>query len=74
MKKLIFLIVGLAIVSGLVYYALTLQPKPNETQTSNLPGISEDTSLTTIDSELNSTEVPDFDQEIQALDQSINQL
>jgi len=33
-----------------------------------------DNSLTTIDQELQATELEDFDQEIQALDQSINQL
>jgi hypothetical protein len=73
MKKIIFLIIGLGLVGGLVYYALTLPPKLNETQTSNLP-ISEDTSLTTIDSELNESQLQDFDQEIQGLDKSINQL
>ena len=79
MKKIVLLIFGLALVFGLGYAAL--QPKTDETKTTGEPEetteiieLSEDDSLTTIDSELSATELSDFDQEIQALDQSINQL
>ena len=84
MKKLTLLIFPLALVGGLFYFFN--QPKPDETKTTNEEGaeeliapavspvLSEDDSLTTIDTELSVTELQDFDQEIQALDKSINQL
>lgn len=84
MKKLILIILGLALAGGLVYWSG--QKRPDETKTQGLPApagepeaittplVSEDDSLTTIDSELSATELEDFDQEIEALDESINQL
>lgn len=82
MKKLTLLIFALALVGGLVY--LFNQPKQDETKTQGepetvtapamSPAISTDDSLATIDTELSAIELEDFDQEIQALDKSINQL
>ena len=82
MKKLTLLIFALALVGGLFYFFN--QPQPDETKTQSeseeliapavSPALSEDDSLTTIDAELSATELQDFDQEIQALDESINQL
>ena len=69
MKKLILIILGLALAGSLFYFLS--QPRPDETKTQGEP---EDDSLTTIDQELSATELQDFDQEIQALDKSINQL
>lgn len=78
MKKLILTILGLALAGGLFYFIS--QPKPDETKTTGepemitAPAVSQDTDLTTIESELTATELEDFDQEINELDQSINQL
>ena len=78
MKKLIPIILGLALAGGLFYFLS--QPRPDETKTQGepeevtTPAVSEDDSLTTIDQDLSATELEDFDQEIQALDKSINQL
>lgn len=78
MKKLILILVSLAIVGGVFYFIS--RPKPDETKTVSepealtLPAVSEDTDLTTIDQELQATELGDFDKEINELDQSINQL
>ena len=82
MKKITLLIFALALVAGLFYFFN--QPKPDETKTQSeseeliapavRPTVSENDSLTTIDAELSATELQDFDQEIQALDESINQL
>lgn len=68
MKKLFLLILGLGIIAGLFYFST--KPTVDETKTEGEP----EESLTTIDQELSATELEDFDQEIQALDQSINQL
>ena len=78
MKKIALIILGLALIGSLFYFLN--QPKTDETKTTGepeaitAPAVSEDTSLTTIDAELSATELEDFDQEIQALDKSINQL
>lgn len=79
MKKIALIILGLALAGGLVYFFN--QPKTDETKTVGQPeefmetaNLTPDNSLTTIDSELQATEFNDFDQEIQALDKSINQL
>ncbi len=67
MKKLFLLILGLGIIAGLFYFST--KKIPDETKT-----VGEPESLTTIDEELSATELEDFDQEIEALDESINQL
>lgn len=78
MKKLILIIFGLTLMAGLFYYLN--RPKIDDTKTQDepeaitAPAVSSDDSLTTIDAELSATELDDFDQEIQALDESINQL
>jgi len=78
MKKLFLLILGLGIIAGLYYYST--KPIVDETKTTgepeeiSTPAAPENESLTTIDSELQATELEDFDQEINALDESINQL
>ncbi|MCG2691994.1 hypothetical protein L6272_04170 [Microgenomates group bacterium] len=79
MKKLFLLILGLGIIAGLFYFSG--KKMPDETKTQGEPEesmeiieLSPDNSLTTIDAELQATELSDFDQEIQALDESINQL
>lgn len=78
MKKLILIIFGLALTASLFYYLN--RPKPDETKTQSgsdeliAPAVSENDSLTAIDAELSATELEDFDQEIDALDESINQL
>ena len=79
MKKLTLTILGLALAGGLFYFFT--KPGVDETKTEGQPEesmeiieLSPDTSLTTIDQELQATTLFDFDKEIQALDQSINQL
>ncbi len=78
MKKIFLLILGLGLIAGLFYFFT--KPTVDETKTTGEPEsmeiieLSPDNSLTTIDQELQATELNDFDQEIQALDQSINQL
>ena len=78
MKKLFLLILGLGVIAGLFYFFT--KPAVDETKTTGdeesmeIIELSPDNSLTTIDQELQATELEDFDQEIQALDQSINQL
>ena len=78
MKKLLLLILGLGIIAGLFYFSTKKMPDETktegETETVTAPAVSEDDSLTTIDQELSATELEDFDQEVQALDKSINQL
>lgn len=74
MKKIFLLILSLAVLFTLGLLAARTTNK-DETKTSQEAGeLSPDDSLTTIDSELKATELTDFDQEIQALDESINQL
>lgn len=68
MKKLFLLILGLGIIAGLFYFST--KPTVDETKIEGEP----EESLTTIDQELSATELEDFDQEIQELDKSINQL
>ena len=83
MTKTFLIILGLIAAAGLVYF--TSQPRPDQTKTQGspettittatpTPTISDDDSLTTIDQELESTQLEDFDQEIDTLDDSINQL
>jgi len=53
--------------------------KPDETKTSEeaevmAPDISEDDSLDTIEAELDETQVENFDADLEAIDQDINQL
>ena len=79
MKKLFLLILGLGIIAGLFYFST--KKRADETKTEGeleesmeIIELSPDNSLTTIDQELSATELQDFDQEIQALDKSINQL
>lgn len=73
MKKIILLLLALGIIFGVGYLITT--PKPDETKTTDeTEELAPDNSLTSIDQELSATEIQDFDQEIQALDESINQL
>lgn len=80
MKKFVLiLLIASALLWGIFYFAQSGRRDETKTvgepeTTMTLPEISEDTSLTTIDEELAATEMTDFDQEIQALDESINQL
>lgn len=53
--------------------------KPDETKTIGkeeimAPDVSEDNSLDTIEAELDETQVDDFDADLEAIDQDINQL
>ncbi|MDP4031132.1 MAG: hypothetical protein Q8P47_02495 [Candidatus Beckwithbacteria bacterium] len=67
MKKLFLLILGLGIIAGLFYFST--KPTVDETKTT---GEAEESME--INDDLSVPELEDFDQEIQGLDESINQL
>lgn len=73
MKKLLLIILGLAVIAGSVYFAATYKPKPDETKTVGQPQPVLQPS-TPPDNDFTVPELEDFDREINDLDQSINQL
>lgn len=76
MKKLTLLILVLALVAGGIYGSSKLKSKSDETKTQGEPAKINQTTPTATsgDNDLTVPELEDFDQEVQALDQSINQL
>lgn len=74
MKKIFLLILSFAVLFGLGYLATRPKSADQTKTTQEASELSPDDSLTTIDSELKTTELTDFEAEIQALDESINQL
>ena len=73
MKKIILLILSLALIAGAIYFGGNLKPKPDETKTVGQPEKVIQASSSPND-DLTVPELEDFDQEVQNLDQSINQL
>ena len=76
MKKIFLLILGLAIIGGGIYFGSNLKPKPDETKTVGQPenAIQPTTPSDSGTGDLTVPELEDFDQEVQDLDKSINQL
>lgn len=76
MKKIILVILSLTLIAGVIYFTGNLKPKPDETKTQAEPENSGQTipPANTNDNDLTVPGLEDFDQEVQNLDQSINQL
>lgn len=80
MKKIILAVLVIAVLAAAGWYFLPRLKPTDETKTTEqettdtLPAMSEDNSLETIDEELSATDLTDFDREIDALDESIDQL
>lgn len=73
MKKIILLILGLTLITGVIYLGVNLKPKADETKTQGEPEKIIQASSSPTD-DLTVPELEDFDQEVQNLDKSINQL
>lgn len=76
MKKIILLIIGLGIIGGGIYFGRNLKPKADETKTVGQPEkiIQPKSSPSPNADDWTVPELEDFDQEVQNLDKSINQL
>lgn len=79
MNKILLAIITVSLIAGGLYFAG--RKNPDETKTTQeseaiveINKISTDTSLSSIDKEIKDTKLNDFGAEIDALDESINQL